>query len=89
MPVEGTFDKNELDIKASKHFFVIISPDGQTRRSMNWIYRNIPGAKILRRTHQIVQVPEIDGKMYQPRLKFVVSEKGGGYQDRSGKKYHK
>jgi hypothetical protein len=33
---------------------------------MDWIYRNIPGAKVERRTHQSLNVPEIPGQsVYQ------------------------
>eukprot|EP00961_Rhodomonas_salina_P062862 844029-Rhodomonas_salina.1 len=28
---------------------------------MDWIYRNIPGVEVLRRTHQILVVPKIPG----------------------------
>ena len=61
------------------------SPDGGTVRNMDWIYRNIPGAKVSRRTHQSLDVPVIPGqRQYQTLVNIVVQEFEGGYQDRTG-----
>ena len=54
-------------------------------RNMDWIYRNIPGAKVSRRTHQSLDVPVIPGqRQYQTLVNIVVQEFEGGYQDRTG-----
>jgi hypothetical protein len=45
---------------------LIISHNTNKVRNMDWIYRNIPGAKVERRTHQSLNVPEIPGQsVYQ------------------------
>ena len=61
--------------------------DGGTVRNMDWIYRNIPGAKVERRTHQSLSVPEQPGQtVYQTLIDLEVQEYEGGYQDRTGNK---
>ena len=61
--------------------------DGGTVRNMDWIYRNIPGAKVERRTHQSLNVPEQPGQtVYQTLIDLEVQEYEGGYQDRTGNK---
>ena len=61
--------------------------DGGTVRNMDWIYRNIPGAKVERRTHQSLSVPEQPGQsIYQTLIDLEVQEYEGGYQDRTGNK---
>ena len=63
------------------------SMDGGTVRNMDWIYRNIPGAKVERRTHQSLNVPEQPGQtVYQTLIDLEVQEYEGGYQDRTGNK---
>ena len=42
-------------------------------RNMDWIYRNIPGAKVERRTHQSLNVPEQPGQtVYQTLIDLEV-----------------
>ena len=42
-------------------------------RNMDWIYRNIPGAKVERRTHQSLSVPEQPGQtVYQTLIDLEV-----------------
>jgi hypothetical protein len=49
------------------------SMDGGTVRNMDWIYRNIPGAKVERRTHQSLNVPEQPGQtVYQTLIDLEV-----------------
>lgn len=52
---------------------VLRSMDGGTVRNMDWIYRNIPGAKVERRTHQSLNVPEQPGQtVYQTLIELEV-----------------
>ena len=54
-------------------FLVRRSMDGGTVRNMDWIYRNIPGAKVERRTHQSLNVPEQPGQtVYQTLIDLEV-----------------
>jgi hypothetical protein len=86
-PITTKLDKSQLDTECSKHMFQIMSFDGGTVRNMDWIYRNIPGAAVRRRTHQSVEVPVQPGqRVFQTLINLVVQEYSGGYQDRSGKK---
>jgi len=58
--------------------------DAKNERKMDWIYRNIPGASVHRRTHQILEVPEIPyQEVFQTLVDLPVSEQEGGYQDRT------
>jgi len=59
---------------------------------MDWIYRNIEGAKVERRTHQTVIVPELKecpatdsqgNQISSTLIDLVIQEKQGGYQDRT------
>lgn len=56
--------------------------------SSRWqVYRNIPGARITRRTHQVVEVPPLpDQEVFQTLLNLPLDERAGGYGDRSGNK---
>ena len=86
-PETKFLDKRQLKRECSKHMYKIKSPDGGTVRNMDWIYRNIPGAKVERRTHQSLNVPAIPGQtVYQTLIDIVVQEHEGGYQDRTGNK---
>jgi len=55
-------NKMELDVRCSKHMYTIWTEDHRNERKMDWIYRNIPGAVVKRRTHQILEVPELEGQ---------------------------
>lgn len=86
-PLTGTWKRSELDLTASKHFFVVIEADRSGTRTMDWIYRNIPGVEVLRRTHQILVVPKIPGQReYAKELSLHVQEHAAGFQDRAGNK---
>ena len=63
-PVNG-FDKRQLHKSCAKHMFTITS-DGaaSTARRMDWIYRNLPGAKVERRTHQTLIAAPMDPKVH-------------------------
>ncbi len=45
-PMNETMDKMQLDIRCSKHMFTIWTEDHHNHRRLDWIYRNIPGAKV-------------------------------------------
>jgi len=86
-PMQSSLDKSQLILECSKHMYRIRSTDGSTVRNMDWIYRNIPGAKVERRTHQSLSVPKIPGqRVFQTMIDLEVQEFTGGYQDRSGNK---
>lgn len=54
---------------------------------MDWIYRNVRGARVTRRTHQILEVPELpDQEVFQTLVPLHIQEREGGYGDRSGNK---
>ena len=87
MLASGAWDKMELDVRCSKHMYTIWTEDHNTHRRMDWIYRNIYGAKIERRTHQILTVPKLPNQeVFQTLTTLAVDEREGGYQDRSGEK---
>ena len=86
-PLQDTLDRSSLDIRCSKHMYTIRSADYRNDRRMDWIYRNIPGAKIQRRTHQTVAVPpQPEQEVFQTLVPLVVHEQPGGFGDRSGNK---
>jgi len=85
-PTTRTLDKMQLDIRCSKHMFLVRSSQNSVRK-MDWIYRNIPGAMVERRTHQSLFVPDLPGgHPYQTLIDLEVMEYEGGYQDRSQNK---
>jgi len=85
MPMKDKLDKMELDIRCSKHMYTIWTQDHRNERKMDWIYRNIPGAVVRRRTHQILEVPELpDQEVFQTLIDLPVEEREGGWGDRSG-----
>eukprot|EP00808_Paulinella_micropora_P021361 g66102.t1 len=87
MPMKSTLNKMELDVRCSKHMYTIWTQDHKNERKMDWIYRNIPGAMVKRRTHQIVEVPELpDQEVFQTLIDLPIEEREGGYGDRTGKK---
>ena len=57
-PIASTLSKWELDPDVSKHSFTVLEADGTGTRVMDWIYRNIAGVVVARRTHQILLVPK-------------------------------
>lgn len=87
-PLGSTLSKWDLDRSCSKHSFTVLEADGTGTRIMDWIYRNIPGARVERRTHQILLVPRTSEHQdtYQRQIGFTVKEFTGGYQDRAGNK---
>lgn len=83
-PMKDHLDKMELDIRCSKHMYTIWAEDHRNERKMDWIYRNIWGAKVNRRTHQTLEVPELkDQEVFQTLIDLPVDEREGGYQDRT------
>jgi hypothetical protein len=83
-PMNNFLDKMELDIRCSKHMYTIWTADHRNERKMDWIYRNIKGAKVLRRTHQIVEVPKLpEQEVFQTLINLPIEESEGGYQDRT------
>lgn len=86
-PMSDQLDKMELDLRCSKHMFTIWTQDHRNERRMDWVYRNIPGAAVRRRTHQVVEVPKLlDQEVFQTLLPLNIDERDMGYQDRSGQK---
>lgn len=86
-PMEGTLDKWQLDVRCSKHMYTIWTGDHSNARKMDWIYRNIPGARVERRVHQTVKVPALpDQEVFQTLIDLQIEEQTGGYQDRTGTK---
>jgi hypothetical protein len=85
-PMVASFDKAELDVNASKVLFTMYSPDHTRTRKLDWIYRNVPGVRILRRTHQSLDVPPgPSGNVVVGEVTTLpVDEAEGGYQDRTG-----
>lgn len=84
MPMVSVLDRNELDFRCSKHMYTIWTQDHSNERRMDWIYRNIPGAVVKRRTHQIVEVPELpQQEVFQTLITLPLEEREGGYQDRT------
>jgi len=66
-PING-FDKRQLDRKCQKHMFTITTDaTAGTARRMDWIYRNLKGAKVERRTHQTLIAPTLDPKQWGGR----------------------
>jgi len=87
MPIKNTLNKMELDVRCSKHMYTIWPQDLRNERKMDWIYRNIPGAVVKRRTHQILEVPPLPNQeVFQTLIDLPVQEHEGGYQDRTGVK---
>lgn len=85
--MRSSFDRWELDIRCSKHMYTIWTEDHRNERKMDWVYRNIPGARITRRTHQVVEVPPLpDQEVFQTLLNLPLDERAGGFGDRSGNK---
>jgi hypothetical protein len=79
-----TFNKMDLDVRCSKHMYSIWGENMTNERKMDWIYRNIPGAHVTRRTHQILEVPALpDQEVFQTLVGLQVTEQTGGYQDRT------
>lgn len=84
LPMQDSLDKRQLDVRCSKHLFTIWTQDLQNERRMDWIYRNIPGARVERRVHQSVKVPPIPGQeVFQTMIDLKIQEHQGGYQDRT------
>ena len=58
--------------------YTIYTQDHLNQRYMDWIYRNIPGAKVKRRTHQVVEVPPFPHQeVFQTLINLPVSERTG------------
>jgi len=81
--------RSQLDPLSSKHMYVIQTPGtDRTQRRMDWIYRNLPGARVARRVHQTVYGPSIPDAHPMTVLDLTIEEQPGGYQDRTGRKFH-
>ncbi len=64
--------------------YTIWTEDHRNERKMDWIYRNVHGAHVARRTHQILEVPEFeDQEVFQTLVDLHIDEREGGYQDRT------
>ena len=88
-PMQDKLNKMELDVRCSKLMFTIFTEDKLNHRLLDWIYRNIEGATVSRRTHQMINVPKIPGQpVFQKLINLKVDEQTGGYQDRTGKKFY-
>ena len=86
-PMENSLDKKTLDVRCSKHMYSIWTHGTEHERKMDWIYRNVKGARVLRRTHQILEVPKFENQeVYQTLVPLNIQEHEGGYQDRTGEK---
>lgn len=86
-PMKNSIDKMELDVRCSKHMYTIWTSDHRNERKMDWIYRNIQGARVKRRTHQILEVPRLPNQeVFQTLIDLPLEEREGGYQDRTGNK---
>ena len=76
-----SYDKMGLDIRCSKHLFSIMTEDHLHKRKMDWIYRNVKGAKVTRRTHQVLEVPPLPEQITPPpgssRPDMFITEAGG------------
>jgi hypothetical protein len=82
--MQSTLDRNTLDIRCSKHMYTVWDGDHANERRMDWVYRNIPGARITRRTHQVIEVPvQPEQEVFQTLLPFAVDERPGGFGDRN------
>jgi hypothetical protein len=46
VPLQDTLDKSSLDVRCAQHSFSIWTEDRGLERNMDWIYRNLPGAKV-------------------------------------------
>jgi tetratricopeptide (TPR) repeat protein len=83
-PMSDKLDKMQLDIRCSKHMYTVWTETHDNERKMDWIYRNIPGAVVKRRTHQTLEVPELPNQeVFQTLIDLAVEERTGGYQDRT------
>lgn len=83
-PMVDRLDRMELDTRCAKHMYTIWTEDHRNERKMDWIYRNIPGAKVKRRTHQVVEVPAFPhAEVLQTMVNLPLEERTGGYQDRT------
>ena len=90
-PLQTKFDKRELKLTEWKHTFTVKEHKTGNTRTLDWIYRNKPGVKVTRRTHQTIEVPvEGDQQLVAAStVSLLVEERQGGYQDRSGKKHER
>lgn len=84
-PRHASLDKMELDIGCSKILYKVYS-ESNAYRKLDWIYRNVRGAKVLRRTHQSLHVPPLPEQHWHvcEAASFEFTERTGGFQDRSG-----
>jgi hypothetical protein len=53
VPLQDSFDRMELDINCPQHAFTIWTEDHRLERNMDWIYRNLPGAKVKMCMHML------------------------------------
>jgi hypothetical protein len=53
IPLQDTFDRSSLDARCPQYAFSILTQDHGLERNMDWIYRNLPGAKVSRLCHNI------------------------------------
>lgn len=80
-----TLDKREFDRDASNVVYTIYNPTHNVKRKMDWCYRNIPGVRVRRRTHQSVEVPLLNPETGVYKIVEASTfelEEGEGYQDR-------
>ena len=86
-PLTPRLDRMQLDVRCSKHMYTVYTEDHLTTRRMDWIYRNLRGVRVERRTHQILSAPALpDQEVFQTLVDLGVEERAGGFQDRSGEK---
>lgn len=83
-PRVETFAASQLDVRQSKHLFSIWNEAG-VQRKLDWIYRNVKGVHVERRTHQVLRVPPLPGQqVFMTEVSLHLDEQAGGYQDRTG-----
>ena len=86
-PMQLKLDRMQLDVRCSKAMYTVYTEDHLTTRRMDWIYRNLRGVRVERRTHQILTAPALPGQeVFQTLVDLAVEERPGGFQDRSGEK---
>jgi hypothetical protein len=92
-PLNLNFDRSELSLWTSAQLFRVFNEEQTNERQLDWIYRNIPGARVVRRCHHSIQVPPQPGQSTDyyhidtPGIRL--SDRAGGYGDRAGGKQMK
>jgi hypothetical protein len=85
-PIHSALDRNALSLRENTLRFLAWDEQQITDRPLDWIYRNIPGARVIRRAHHAVVVPYLPGQRGTLDLirDLECISYSGGYGDRSG-----